>query len=96
VNIDNQEMDNNVEIEVASNPDEQSNHTDEDKDEDGCVRTSSGRVSKPPTRINLHQCHLINQDYARQEYSIETAKTTPKNIIGFNNKQHHQAWRHKV
>jgi hypothetical protein len=40
--------------------------------------------------MNLHQCHLIAQAHAKHEYSIATAKVIARNIIGFNNKQHHQ------
>jgi Reverse transcriptase (RNA-dependent DNA polymerase) len=47
-------------------------------------RTRSGRVTRPPDRMNLHQCHLQTQGHSETEYAFETAKVIAKNISGFN------------
>ena len=47
-------------------------------------QTRSGRVTRPPDRMNLHQCHLQTQGHSETEYAFETAKVVAKNISGFN------------
>ena len=93
-NSDDDQEDKDIENEeITSNSYEESNNTDdkeENEDDDGFTRTRTGRISKPPTRINLYKCHLITQAHARQEYSIKSAKDIATSIIGYKNKQHHQ------
>ena len=37
-------------------------------------RTRSGRIARPPSKLNINQCHLITQGYERTEYLIETGE----------------------
>jgi hypothetical protein len=51
-------------------------------------RTRSGRITKPPSRLNLYQHHLMTQGHKETEYSIETAKVIAKTINHFNYMMH--------
>ena len=47
--------------------------------------TRSGRQSKPPTKMNLHQCHLLTQAQEEIEYQYENAQIGAKNMTEINN-----------
>jgi hypothetical protein len=74
--------------EVESNTDE--SESVEDDNDELVKRTESGRVSKPPEKLNLHQCHLQTQRYNKTEYSFEKEKVISQSMIGFNNKGRYQ------
>ena len=101
INADNIDHEN----EESSNPEEPadaSKESEEESDEyesesdelqevpEGIQRTRSGRITKPPSKLNLNQCHLNTQGHERTEYSIETGEVIAKNIIGYNHKCHYQ------
>jgi hypothetical protein len=74
-----------------SEPEKLESETELESEEvDEVTRTKSGRIIKPPSKLNLHQCHLQTQSYERTEYSIETGKFIAKHIIEFNNKCNYQ------
>jgi hypothetical protein len=68
---------------IPNNEDEAS-ETSEHENVPDEMRSRSGRVTKPPDRMNLHQCHLQTQGHTEAEYAFETAKVIAKNISGFN------------
>jgi Reverse transcriptase (RNA-dependent DNA polymerase) len=71
---------------------EDNEEEEEDSDEEDHLnnelRTKSGRLVKPPVKLNLNQCHLITQGHERTEYSIETGKVIARNMIGINHKHY--------
>jgi hypothetical protein len=53
--------------------------TQQDISRDTNIRTTrSGRQSKPPTKMNLHQCHLLTQAQDAIEYNYENAQVGAK------------------
>ena len=86
---------NELEVEESMSENEledQAKEIDEVESEeiDEVTRTKSGRIVKPPSKLNLNQCHLQTQSHERTEYSIETAKVIARNMIGFNSKCDYQ------
>jgi hypothetical protein len=65
-------------FEEESNPEESEPEELESEEADEVTRTKSGRIIKPPSKLNLNQCHLQMQSYERNEYSIETGKVIAK------------------
>jgi hypothetical protein len=65
--------------------DDEVNPIEEEPQAEELVTTSSGRIVRPPSKLNLHQCHLQTQGYNKNEYSLETAKVIAQTINGFNN-----------
>ena len=73
---DNNSEDDNIEHNDEEDPDseeDESNPVDESQEDTTdveAVRTRTGRISRPPTRMNLHQCLVLTQAHEKQEYSI--------------------------
>ena len=94
--IDNNSEDDTIENSGKEDPDSEedgSNPVEESQEDtihDEAVRNITGRISRPPTRMNLNQCYLLTQTHEKQEYSAETENVIARHIIGYNNKQHHQ------
>jgi hypothetical protein len=66
--------------EISSEEDESTN-----ENENQVQITRSGRVARPPDRLNLYQHHLFTQGMQKTEYNVETAPVIAKTMHYFNN-----------
>ena len=67
---------NNNNLEAVEDEDEM----DEENQDDIHLATRSGRITRPPDRLYLHQHHIITQTTNETEYSLETARVIAKTI----------------
>jgi hypothetical protein len=76
-----------VEIECEQDDDEEQNEDVPDEEEivNNYV-TRTGRISRPPEKLSLLQCHLQTQGHKETEYGIETAKMIATQIVSMNEK----------
>ena len=56
----------------SNNGSESADDKETDQIDGGIPKTRSGRHIKPPSRLNLHQQHLITQSHIKNEYTNET------------------------
>ena len=77
------------EINDEANNELDDNNIEESSSEEESVEenqmTRSGRLSRPPNRLNLHQHQLFTQGMKKTEYNVETANVIAKTMHYFNN-----------
>jgi len=61
------------------------NPTEKEIEQSNIKITRSGRQSKPPLKMNLHQCHLLTQAEDAVEYKYENAQVGAKYMTELNN-----------
>jgi hypothetical protein len=96
-NEDQNSINSNPTVENNEDSSAQTEHEEEQSDNEveAPVTTRSGRVTKAPIKMNLHQCHLHTQGHAQDKYSTENAQVIAKIINNINdimvntNHKHH-------